>query len=94
MAAIQTFIEVLLEVSYFNAETLKSVEYERSVFCKTVEEAKDIGQMMINEAHSNAYDDGAMMDTFYYELFYEFDEDETILVQFNDVGIANVYEEY
>ena len=86
-------IEVLLEVSYFNAETMKSVEYERTLRCKTVEEAKDLGEMMIAAAHSDAYDDGAMMDTFYYELFYEFDEDETILVQFNNVGIANVYEE-
>ena len=79
----QPFIDVVLEISYFNGETLKSVEYDRTLRCKTYEEAKDVGQKMINAAHSDAYDDGAMMDTFYYELFYEFDEDEAILMQFN-----------
>ena len=88
MTAIVNFIDVILKVSYFNADTLKSVEYERTLRCEGVEEATEIGQKMINAAFSDAYDDGAMMDTIYYELFYEFDEDEAILMQFNNVGIS------
>ena len=62
-------IDLELTISYFNAESCESVEYTKIIETplRTIDAAKLEARKLIDEAMKDAYDDGAMMDTFYYE---------------------------
>lgn len=55
------------KISYFNAKTLKSVEYDFSRTFASLENAKMMAPAVIETFEEDAYEDGAMMDTFYFE---------------------------
>jgi hypothetical protein len=62
-------IDIEMKIKYYNAETFESVEFT-SVFntdATDIETAREYAAGMIETEMKDAYDDGAMMDTFYYE---------------------------
>ena len=62
-------IELDFSYSYFNAETLESVEFQDIVEmdAKTLDEAREEAETLITLVKLIADRDGAMMDTFYFE---------------------------
>ena len=62
-------IELDFKYSYFNAETLESVEFQDIVEmdAKTLDEAREEARFMMDLVMHLSENEGAMMDTFYYE---------------------------
>jgi hypothetical protein len=62
-------IELDFKYSYFNGETLESVEFQNIVEmdAKTLDEAREEAQLMMDMVMHISANEGAMMDTFYYE---------------------------
>lgn len=63
-------IDIEMTISYFNAESCDSVEFTATIptQLRTIDAAKLEARKLVDEAMKDAYDDGAMMDTFYYEF--------------------------
>ena len=61
------------KVSYFNAETLKSVEYNFSRTFASLENAKMMAPAVIETFEDDCLSDGGMPDTFYYEYDFMLD---------------------
>ena len=62
-------IDIEMKISYFNSESCDSVEFT-SVFntdATDMDTARQYAQQMLDTEMNDAYNDGAMMDTFYYE---------------------------
>ena len=62
-------IDIEMKISYFNAETTESVEFT-SIFntdATDMNTARRYASEQLGKSFKAAYDEGAMMDTFYYE---------------------------
>ena len=62
-------IDLELTIKYFNAATMKSVESTviHLMSAKTLDDARQEARGILASAEKAAYEDGAMMDTFYFE---------------------------
>ena len=62
-------IDIEMKIKYFNAETLESVEFTETFNTDATDmiTARRYASEMLDTEMKEAYDDGAMMDTFYYE---------------------------
>jgi hypothetical protein len=70
-------ITVELTVKYFDAESCTSVEYVESFDSpvSTLAAAETVAKTMVENSQRDAYNSGAMMDTFYYEYDFLVDPD-------------------
>lgn len=64
---------VEMKIAYFSTDSMDSVEYTVEQEFDTFAEADQGAKGMVAEAEKDAYDDGAMMDTFYFEYDYLMD---------------------
>ena len=62
-------IDMEIKVQYFNGRSLKPVEFTtiHLTDAKTLDEAREAARRILEVHKSTAYDNGAIMDTFYYE---------------------------
>ena len=62
-------IDLELTIKYFNAETTESVEFTETwvLEAETLADARQEARGILAGEEKAAYDDGAMMDTFYFE---------------------------
>ena len=79
-------VKMIGTISYFNSETLKSVEYDFCWTFDTYAEAADFAPRIIDQYAEDCLNDGGMPDTFYYEYEYEMPADMA-----NDLGLEIAY---
>lgn len=76
-------IDVEIKISYFNSETSESVEFvttETDFKCMT--SAKVGAAKLLEAEYQDAWDDGMMPDTWYYEVDYLLDQaDHAMLIE-------------
>ena len=66
-------VTVEMKIVYFSTDSMDGVEYTVERNFDTFAEADCGAVNMVAEAEKDAYDDGAMMDTFYFEYDYLMD---------------------